>query len=204
MLTRLALATSVPGHLSLYCIVSYIYICILTRTVYNSSLDMSALLSFSQPFTTVSFLSFFPRDASPCPSLLDTLVFWASFTLEVTFNVHHMEVSLLFFCPTRCFATEGHYEEGHFVKIKRCSADEARGIFRAADIPFNSDMERFLGTGGAVRRARGNKYDVYTPDTQPRFLLSWVVFPYFSSIFFHLSKGTSVESCSKSTVFREF
>eukprot|EP00435_Cladocopium_sp_Y103_P062253 s978_g23.t2 len=56
------------------------------------------------------------------------------------------------------------YTEGLFVKIKHTSPEEARRIFRAADIPFNSAMDRFLGTGGAIRRLRGNKCDVHTPD----------------------------------------
>ena len=68
------------------------------------------------------------------------------------------------------FGIEADYEEGHLVRIKRCSADEARRIFRSAGIHFNSEMERCLGTGGAVRRARGDKCEVYTPDAQSQII----------------------------------
>ena len=56
------------------------------------------------------------------------------------------------------------FPEGHLVKIKHCTAEEAEQICDAAGIHFASSMARFLGSGGVVQEASRDQCDVYTPD----------------------------------------
>ena len=42
------------------------------------------------------------------------------------------------------------YVEGLYVKIKQCSEEEARSIFRPTPVGFNDSKKRLLGSGGVV------------------------------------------------------
>ena len=68
----------------------------------------------------------------------------------------------------KCGPFEDVYEEGLYVKIKGCSEDEARQLFRAANETINSSMTGLLGTGGVIKRTREDKCALYTPDSQPK------------------------------------
>ena len=57
-----------------------------------------------------------------------------------------------------------HFKSGLFVKIKRCSEEEAGRIFAAARNSFNRSMAQFLGSGGEVARPLSNSCVLFTPD----------------------------------------